>query len=107
MKIKYRIVNKALQIKLCGELDESTAQKARADIDTLIDSNAFAEVVFDFSEVHFMDSTGIGMLLGRFKKLNKMGCGMYIKNPTKQADKILYMSGLYEIIKKIEESDNA
>ncbi len=101
MKILHRVSNKTLTIKLCGELDEATASKARAEIDDLFDCSRFLEVIFDFSEVEFMDSTGIGILLGRYKKLNRMNIDMFILNPKPQVDKVFTTSGIYEIIKKL------
>ena len=48
-----------------------------------------------------MDSTGIGMLLGRYKKLKAMGKNIYIANPHSHIDRIMSMSGMYTIMKKI------
>jgi len=48
-----------------------------------------------------MDSTGIGVLLGRYKTLKKAGIPIYIQNPSVSINKILQISGLYEIMPKI------
>ena len=48
-----------------------------------------------------MDSTGIGFLMGRYKKLKKYGMEMYLENPNANADKILALSGVYSLVPKI------
>ncbi len=70
MKIKYLFSDGDLYIYLSGELDECSAGKLRENIDeTLSKHLTKRRVIFNFSGVTFMDSTGIGMLLGRYKKL--------------------------------------
>ncbi|MDE6549892.1 MAG: STAS domain-containing protein [Clostridia bacterium] len=87
-------------ISLRGELDESCAAALRNQLDSQL-CNTGNNVVFDFGEVSFMDSTGIGMLLGRYKKLKAMGKNVYIANPHSHIDRIISMSGMYTIMKKI------
>ena len=91
-----------LYIYLSGELDEHSALQARAETDALIDANAGAScAVFGLEGVKFMDSAGIGFLIGRYKRLRGYGMGMYLSAPNAGADKILEMSGLYSIMPKI------
>ena len=89
-------------IYLNGELDECSASKTREIIDDIISKPLVKnKVIFNFSSVTFMDSTGIGMLIGRYKKLKSKGVPIYIQNPSSEADKILEISGLYKIMPKI------
>ena len=70
MNIKYNFSNKNLLIYLYGELDECSANNARDAIDKLINSDKYYEnVVFNLTNLTFMDSTGIGMMIGRYKKI--------------------------------------
>ena len=90
-----------LYIRLCGEIDEHSATLARREADKIADNYAHSErVFFDLSGVSFMDSTGIGFLIGRYKKFRKRGIPSYIINPTPTTDKILAMSGIYTLIPK-------
>lgn len=84
-----------------GELDEHTATGARERLDKLIADGGFHNFVFDFERLSFMDSTGIGMLLGRYKSLKREGAGIYIARPNPHVDKILNLAGIYSIITKI------
>lgn len=84
-----------------GELDEHTAADVREKLDKRIGQGGFANFVFDFSRLKFMDSTGIGMLLGRYKILKRTGAKIYIASPNPHVDKILSLAGIYTIIQKI------
>lgn len=77
-------------------------QTARRRAVEIIDCHTQAErAVFDLKDVSFMDSTGIGFLIGRYKKLRRYGISMYITRPNLTADKILSLSGVYTLIPKI------
>ena len=92
-----------LYINLSGEMDECSAQDARAKCDKLIEENLNAKkIIINLSEVAFMDYTGIGFLIGRYKKASKLAMPMYIENPNFAADKILNLSGIYSLIPKAE-----
>lgn len=78
------------------------AAAARGAADGIIEQNlACNRVVFDLSGVRFMDSAGIGFLIGRYKKLKRSSTPAYIQSPDPAADKILSMSGIYSLIPKL------
>ena len=102
MEIKSRIVNKTLYILLSGDLDEYTAQSVRKKLDVLLDTQkGFVQIVIDLSELTFMDSTGVGVLIGRYKKMRETNKPIFITNPSRNAERIFKMSGLYEIMPKL------
>ncbi|MCX4362428.1 MAG: STAS domain-containing protein, partial [Clostridia bacterium] len=70
-------------------------------LDRFIAKNDFGQFVFDFSGLSFMDSTGIGMLLGRYKRLKQLGVPIYISNARGHVDFILSTAGIYTIMRKI------
>lgn len=90
-----------LIFRLVGELDEHSAEFVRRKIDAMLTSREYSSVVLDLSRLSFMDSTGIGVIIGRYKIVRKQGKTVYVKNPSPTVDKIFKMSGLYEIINKI------
>ncbi len=103
MKICADYDSNVLYVRLCGEVDEHSAALARRDADKLCESYAMRlkRAVFDLQSVSFMDSTGIGFLIGRYKKLSRYGVPMYVINPSLATDRILQMSGVYTLIPKL------
>lgn len=100
MKIEHYKKFDALYVKLCGELDEHHSAYVRATIDELTDANAVKKLYIDMSNLDFMDSTGIGVLIGRYKRLKPRGVLIFIQSPPPAVDKVLKLSGIYEIMAK-------
>ena len=88
MQIQSKLYKDILYLSLSGELDENSAGYVRANLDEQMSSNFYKQIIIDLSQLDFMDSTGIGVLLGRYKKMKQRGIPIYISNPSKQADKI-------------------
>ena len=101
MRIDNKVMNKTLYIGLSGELDEHTSVYTRQTLDKLMEDAQMIRVVIDLSELSFMDSTGVGVLIGRFKRLKGRDIPIFIANPSNQADRIFKMTGLYDIMPKI------
>ena len=102
MKVKYSVLKNRLHIYYFGELDECTANEVRIATDKIIDENSkVGQVIFNLSHLKFMDSTGIGMLIGRYKKIKALAIPVYIQCPSQAVDKIFQISGLYRIMPKI------
>ena len=101
MEVKNRIYNNTLYILLSGELDEHSANITRIKLDDILTECGFSQIIIDLSELEFMDSTGIGVLIGRYKKMKDKNIPIYICNPSHHAEKIFKMTGLYDIMPKI------
>ncbi len=91
-----------LLVEVAGELDDHMAGKVRREIDKALDTD-IKNIIFDFSKLTFMDSSGVGMIIGRYKKIQKHSGRLLIASPKPQVKRILEMSGLTNII-KIESS---
>ncbi|MCL2599251.1 MAG: anti-sigma factor antagonist [Firmicutes bacterium] len=101
MKIEHKIVNRTLYATLCGELDEHTAPGARATLDGCLANGGYSRIILELSGLGFMDSTGIGVLIGRYKKWRDQGIPIFIASPSRQADKVLSLSGIYQLMPKL------
>lgn len=98
MKITYIKRDKRLIFEIEEDIDECCVQKIRRRIDNEIQRYMPKEVIFDFSNVSFMDSAGIGLIIGRYKLINMIGGELKIANVNTQIQKIFEMSGLLRLI---------
>ena len=98
MEITYIKKDKRLIVEIEEDIDECCVQKIRRRIDNEIQRYMPKEVIFDFSNVSFMDSAGIGLIIGRYKLINMSGGDLKIANVNTQIQKIFEMSGLLRLI---------
>lgn len=101
MKLKSKIYNGTLYLVISGELDEHSSGYVRNEMDKTFSGSGFSQIIIDLSELDFMDSTGIGVLIGRYNLMKEKKIPMYICNPSKHAEKIFKMTGLYNLMPKI------
>ena len=99
MECTYIPDEKILTLKVTEEIDEHTTEKIRRKMDNEITRFLPRKVIFDFSDVNFMDSAGIGMLLGRYKVVRMLGGELEVININRQVKKLFEMSGILKIIK--------
>lgn len=102
MKSTYEKEDKRLIFKIDEDIDECTAQKIRRRLDNEIERYMPKEVIFDFDKVSFMDSAGIGLLIGRYKLANLLGGKVEVANINTPIRKIFEMSGLLRIIPEVK-----
>lgn len=89
-----------LFVQLSGELDHHSAEQTRIMLDTLLKDVSVNELVLDLSGMSFMDSAGLGVILGRFRKLSMRGGRLIVKGMNASVDRIFKMSGLYAIVER-------
>jgi stage II sporulation protein AA (anti-sigma F factor antagonist) len=94
----YKEEDKLLIIKITEEIDEHAVQKIRRKADYDIERYMPKKVIFDFDSVTFMDSAGIGLLIGRYRVANMLGSKLEIANLTQNVKKIFEMSGVLKLI---------
>ena len=103
MESKYYENNKTLILKITEEVDEHTAQKIRGKADYEIERYMPKRVIFDFDSVTFMDSAGIGLIIGRYKLANIIGARVELKNLSSSVRKIFDMSGLFRLVPEVKQ----
>lgn len=101
--MKYQVEENCLTIFLPGELDHHNAEEIRKESDKLIEENHIKCVIFDFQETNFMDSSGIGVIMGRYKLVYLLGGEVWAVHANERMKKILTMSGVTKIIQMYEE----
>ena len=98
MDVNYEKKDKLLLINFTEEIDHHTTEKIRRRADYEIERYVPRKVIFDFNKVSFMDSAGIGLLIGRYKNARAIGAKVELKNVNKSIYKILKMSGITRLI---------
>ncbi len=98
MEMRLETVGTTLVVKLDGEIDQSNATEIREKIDREISIHNMKNLVLDFDKVTFMDSSGIGMLIGRVKLIKARGGKILIIRTQPQVDKIIELAGLKKIM---------
>lgn len=91
---KYRM----LVVKITGELDQHMAGKIRESVDRELNRTGAINVAFDFSSVTFMDSSGIGMILGRYKIAKALGGAIIVYGAGEVVRRLIRMSGIEEVV---------
>ncbi len=98
MNTEFSELDKMLYVQITEEIDHHTTEKLRRKMDYEITRFMPRKVVFDFGKVTFMDSAGIGLLIGRYKLAKMLGGSTRIVNASKSIKKVLEMSGVVRII---------
>ena len=87
-----------LIVKLPGEIDHHNAEEIKDAVDKTLQRRMVRMVVFDFARTVFMDSSGVGMLMGRYKMMRFMGGNVIAVHVNERMRKVLKLSGIYKII---------
>lgn len=91
-----------LLVGLDGELDHCCAQSVRRELDSLLSDPGIRQLVLDFSGMTFMDSSGIGVILGRYRILRERGGTVSVIHMNEQVGRIFTMAGMNKVIKQLD-----
>ena len=103
MKCRMNVSENMLTAYLDGEIDHHSVKPVREEIDSTIDRLQPKALALDFSGVTFMDSSGIGLVMGRYRKIAPYNAQLYVFNPPPSIAKVMRLSGIDKIA-KIENS---
>ncbi len=104
---RLRIVRRTLIVSIEGELDHHMALEVREEIDRTIQKNPVKNLIFDFKNLNFMDSSGVGVVIGRYKQIQKLNGMTSLVHVNPHVMRIIEISGLHKIIpifKNIEDA---
>ncbi|MHC6180687.1 anti-sigma F factor antagonist [Clostridium sp. JNZ X4-2] len=107
MNLEFKVRVDKLIVGIKGELDHHSAEEVRNKIDDRLDRDGLDKLIMDFSGVSFMDSSGIGVVIGRYKKLNLKNGAMCIAGATDLVKRVFELSGLFKIIKLYDSVEEA
>ncbi|MBR5322037.1 MAG: anti-sigma factor antagonist [Clostridia bacterium] len=98
MKTQIDFSNETLYVKLNGDIDHHSAKYIREDIDRELYKYQPQTMIMDLSNVDFMDSSGLGLILGRYTKINMFGGVLKVANPSERIEEMLIMAGTDKLI---------
>lgn len=94
----YAIIDNYLCIKMPKEVDHHGATSIRENADRLLLDDKVKNIVFDFEDTTFMDSSGIGIIIGRYRKISCFGGKVYAINVDERIRRILKSPGMSKVI---------
>ncbi|MBQ6847360.1 MAG: anti-sigma factor antagonist [Clostridia bacterium] len=99
MSVQINVTGEVVTAYLGGELDHHTAKEMREAIDSAVELNMPTLLILDFKDVTFMDSSGIGLVMGRYRNLLKTGAELHIMGAPPQIYKMLKLAGIERLAK--------
>ncbi len=96
-----------LLIRLKGELDHHTAENLRNKVSDEIEKNNIHHIILNLEELAFMDSSGLGVILGRYKQIQSQGGEMVVCSISPAVKRLFEMSGLFKIIRLVDDEQYA
>ncbi len=106
MNVKHFIEDKLLIFEITEEIDHHNSERIRKRADYEIQRFMPKKVIFDFKKVNFMDSAGIGLIIGRYKTTNDFGGNLELINVNSKLKRVFEMSGILKIIPIVEKSSD-
>ena len=107
MECEYKVNGIELRIVLPRELDHHVASQIREETDLLVSTYHIRRIIFDFKATNFMDSSGIGVILGRYRNAAFSGGKIVGENANQRITKLLTMAGLSLILQSGNEKQTA
>jgi stage II sporulation protein AA (anti-sigma F factor antagonist) len=107
MYLKFDRENDKLIVHMMGELDHHSAEEVRNKIDDRIDREKLNKLIMDFSGVTFMDSSGIGVVIGRYKKLSLKSGTVCVAQVSGSVRRVFELSGMFKIIREFNNLEEA
>lgn len=98
MDFELRLIRNTLVVRVKGELDMLVAEELRLEIDNRLDNNQVNNLIINLEKVSFIDSSGLGVIIGRYKKISANSGKMYIVGAQPAVEKILFFSGINKLI---------
>lgn len=107
MNISYISAKRTLVAGLEGEIDHHSAAQCRQRIDSEFIKTKAVNIIFDFSRLSFMDSSGIGLIMGRYKLITPLGGRVVLSGVPPQLDRIISLSGIYKLVGRAKDINEA
>ncbi len=106
-EMHFEYIGDTLKVIIKGDLDNHNVSVMRAEIDQEIEKHPIKNIIFDLSELEFMDSSGVGLIVGRYKRIKAFSGNVYIAGAKPAVKRVIDVSGLNKIIPIYDSADVA
>jgi stage II sporulation protein AA (anti-sigma F factor antagonist) len=107
MHLNFENSEGKLIVYMSGELDHHSAEEVRNMIDDRLDRDNYNKLIMDFAGVSFMDSSGIGVVIGRYRKLHMRSGKVCVTNIKSSVKRVFELSGMFKIIMAYDDVEQA
>ncbi|MFC7391497.1 anti-sigma F factor antagonist [Scopulibacillus cellulosilyticus] len=107
LRIELEVKHQVLCIRLEGELDHHTSEKLRNQVNEVLQKQPIHHILLNLGELQFMDSSGLGVILGRYKQISSQGGEMVVCSISPAVRRLFEMSGMFKILRLEENEQNA
>ncbi len=98
MEVDCKVVCNSLIVRMTGEIDMLVAERLREYIDSRLKDHKIQTLILNLEKITFIDSSGLGVIIGRYKKMSARKGKMYIVGAKKSVEQILFFSGINKLI---------
>ncbi len=102
MEADFKVIDNYLMVRMPTEIDHHQSGAISRKADAFLLKGSVRGIVFDFEDTKFMDSSGVGIIMGRYKKIACLGGKVFAIHADSRIRRILYMSGLAKIMEIME-----
>ena len=100
--LKFDFNDGVLRVAIVGEINHHNAVFVRQEIDEKIQELSSKNLVLDLAEVSFMDSSGLGLVMGRYQLMKDLGGTLTVANPSAEHKKLFKLAGLNKLVKIVK-----
>ena len=100
MSVEIKVCGETVTAYLSGELDHHSAKEMREAIDNAVELNMPSRLVLNFKDISFMDSSGIGLVMGRYQNVKRKNGTMVVVPGSQYVSRVLGLSGIFSMVPK-------
>lgn len=107
MELTWKTLDHILMVKINGDIDHHTCEMLRQQVDQALEETHSRSILFSFAQVSFMDSSGIGVLIGRYKLVQRLGGSIAVACPSQRVREIFRLSALDKLFPFFDSEEEA
>ncbi|WP_163537781.1 anti-sigma F factor antagonist [Gracilibacillus sp. YIM 98692] len=97
--MQFSTIEEVLIVRLEGELDHHSASRLKMEWQEYLKNERIKHVILNLENLHFMDSSGLGVVLGRYKEVKQLGGEMIVCSVSPSVKRLFDMSGIFKIVR--------